>query len=89
MPQRIKKVTILATVITAALVLIAPSTILTTGAFAVPRNDKDCKDIQFQTLEFPYIDNVITIGTSQDEYSVEIDYWVDTGGFAQDPYFKT
>ena len=66
MPQRIKKVTILATVITAALVLIAPSTILTTGAFAVPRNDKDCKDIRFQTLESPYINNVITIGTSQD-----------------------
>jgi hypothetical protein len=91
MPKRInKKVTILATVITtAALVLIAPSTILTTrGAFAVPQNDKNCQDIQFQPLEFPYNDNVITIGTSQDQYPVGIDYWVDTGGFAQNPYNK-
>jgi hypothetical protein len=88
MPQRIKKVTILATAITTALVLIAPPTILTTGAFAASLNDKNCKDIQFQTLGTPYIDNVITIGTSQDEYSVEIDYYVDTGGFEQDPYFK-
>jgi hypothetical protein len=90
MPQRIKKVTILATVITAALVLIAlpPAILTTTGAFAASRNDKDCKDIQFETLESPYIDNVITIGTSQDQYSVGIDYYVDTGGFAQNPYYK-
>jgi hypothetical protein len=88
MPQRTNKVTILATAITTAIVLIAPPTILTTGAFAAPKIDKDCKDIQFQTLESPYIDNVITIGTSQDQYFVEIDYYVDTGGFAQDPYFK-
>lgn len=85
MPKRFKKVTILATVITAALVLIAPSTILTTGAFAVPRNDKNCLEIQFNTLES---DKTITIGTSHDEYSVEIDYYVDTGGFAQNPYYK-
>jgi hypothetical protein len=51
MPKRFKKVTILATVITAALVLIAPSTILTTGAFAVPQNDKNGLEIQFNTLE--------------------------------------
>ena len=85
MPKRFKKVTILATVITAALVLIAPSTILTTGAFAVPRSDKNCLEIQFNTLES---DKTITIGTSHDEYSVEIDYYVDTGGFAQNPYYK-
>ena len=88
MPQRIEKITISATVITAALVLIAPAAILTTGAFAFPRNDKNCQNIQFQTLEFPYIDNTITIGTSQDQYSVGIDYYVDTGGFGQHPYYK-
>jgi hypothetical protein len=85
MPERIKKVTMLAIAITAALVLMAPPTILTTGAFAAPRNDKDCKDIQFNTFES---DKAITIRTSEDEYSVEIDYYLDTGGFAQDPYYK-
>jgi hypothetical protein len=88
MRQRIKKVTILATAIITALILIAPPAILTTVAFAASRNAKDCKDIQFQTLESPHIDNTITIGTSQDEYSVGIDYYVDTGGFVQDPYLK-
>jgi hypothetical protein len=58
---------------------------LTAGASAVPRNDKNCLDIQFNTLES---DKTITIGTSHDEYSVEIDYYVDTGGFAQNPYYK-
>jgi hypothetical protein len=88
MSESIRKVTVLATAIITALVLIAPSTILTTGAFAVPQNDKNCKDIQFQTILSPYIDNKITIGTSQDQYPVGIDYWVDTGGFAQNPYYK-
>jgi hypothetical protein len=88
MSESIRKVTVLATAIITALVLIAPSTILTTGAFAVPQNDKNCKDIQFQTILSPYIDNTITIGTSQDQYPVGIDYWVDTGGFAQNPYYN-
>jgi hypothetical protein len=87
MPGSIERMTILTLAITIALVLMTPA-ILTTGAFAAPKIDKGCKDIQFQTLESPYIDNVVTIGTSQDEYTVDIDYYVDTGGFAQDPYFK-
>ena len=78
-----------ATAIMVALILMASiPAILITEAFAAPKIDKGCKDIQFQTLESPYIDNVVTIGTSQDEYTVDIDYYVDTGGFAQDPYFK-
>src|SRR5918998_650489 len=87
MPGSIERMTILTLAITIALVLMTPA-ILTTGAFAAPKIDNGCKDIQFQTLESPYIDNVVTIGTSQDEYTVDIDYYVDTGGFAQDPYFK-
>jgi hypothetical protein len=79
------------TAITVALILMASSpAILTTEAFAAPKDNKYCKDVQFRTLQSSssYIDNVITIGTSQDEYSVDIDYYVDTGGFEQDPYFK-
>jgi hypothetical protein len=87
MPGSIERMTILTLAITIALVFMTPA-ILTTETFAAPKIDKGCKDIQFQTLESPYIDNVITIETSQDEYSVDIDYYVDTGGFAQDPYFQ-
>ena len=87
MPGSIERMTILTLAITIALVFMTPA-ILTTETLAAPKIDKGCKDIQFQTLESPYIDNVITIRTSQDEYSVDIDYYVDTGGFAQDPYFK-
>jgi hypothetical protein len=87
MPGSIERMTILTLAITIALVFMTPA-ILTTETFAAPKIDKGCKDIQFQTLESPYIENVITIGTSQDEYSVDIDYYVDTGGFAQNPYFK-
>jgi hypothetical protein len=87
MPGITERMTILTLAITIALVFMTPA-ILTTGAFAAPKIDKGCKDIQFQTLGSSYIDNVITIGTSQDEYSVGIDYYVDTGGFEQDPYFK-
>jgi hypothetical protein len=66
-----------ATAITVALILMASSpAILMTGAFAAPKIDKGCKDIQFQTRESPYLDNEITIETSQDEYSVDIDYFV-------------
>ena len=51
------------TAITVALILMASSAILTTEAFAASTSNKYCKDIQFQTLQSPYIDNVITIGT--------------------------
>jgi hypothetical protein len=74
-----------ATAITVALILMASSpAILMTGAFAAPKIDKGCKDIQFQTRESPYLDNEITIETSQDEYSVDIDYFVisNTDGYS-------
>ncbi len=68
-----------ATAITVALILMASSpAILTTEAFAAPINNKDCKDMQFQPLRpigTTSKDSVITIGTSQDEYSVKIDYF--------------
>jgi hypothetical protein len=70
------------TAITVALILMASSpAILTTEAFAAPKDNKYCKDVQFRTLQSSssYIDNVITIGTSQDEYSVDIDYFKDSG----------
>jgi hypothetical protein len=71
-----------ATAITLVLILIlmaslaSPAILTTTQAFAAPISNKDCKDIQFQTRESPYLDNEITIETSQDEYSVDIDYFV-------------
>jgi len=70
------------TAITVALILMASSpAILTTEAFAASKDNKYCKDVQFRTLQssYSYIDNVITIGTSQDEYSVDIDYFKDSG----------
>ena len=74
------------TAITVALILMASSAILTTEAFAASKSNKYCKDIQFQTLQSPYIDNVITIGTSREEYSVDIDYFKDSGD--EVVYFK-
>lgn len=69
--------------ITVALILMASSAILTTEAFAAPISNKDCKDIQFRALESSSYStkagNTITIGTSQDEYSVTIDYFKDSG----------
>ena len=74
------------TAITVALILMVSSAILTTEAFATSESNKYCKDIQFQTLQSPYIDNVITIGTSREEYSVDIDYFKDSGD--EVVYFK-
>lgn len=72
-----------ATAITVALILMASPAILTTDAFASPISDKDCKDTQFRALESSSYStkagNTITIGTSQDEYSVKIDYFKDSG----------
>jgi hypothetical protein len=72
-----------ATAITVALILMASPAILTTEAFAAPISNKDCKDIQFRALESSSYStkagNTITIGTSQDEYSVKIDYFKDSG----------
>jgi hypothetical protein len=74
-----------ATAITVALILMAsPAILTTTEAFAAPISNKDCKDIQFRTFESSSFystkaGNTITIGTSQDEYSVKIDYFKDSG----------
>jgi hypothetical protein len=74
-----------ATAITVALILmmISSPAILattTTEAFAAPlKSKKDCKDIQFRTFEQDfasgYSGKTVTIGTSQHEYSVKIDYF--------------
>ena len=72
-----------ATAITIALLLMASPAILITDAFAAPISNEDCKDIQFRALESsPYstkAGNTITIGTSQAEYSVKMDYFKDSG----------
>jgi hypothetical protein len=75
-----------ATAITVALILMAssPAILTTTEAFAAPKSNKDCNDIQFRTFESAsyysrIAGNTITIGTSQDEYSVKIDYFKDSG----------
>ena len=72
-----------ATAITIALILMASPAILITDAFAAPISNEDCKDIQFRALESSSYStkagNTITIGTSQDEYSVKIDYFKDSG----------
>ena len=73
-----------ATAITVALILILMAspvilTTTTTEAFAAPISNKDCKDIQFRPYESSSFyskqaDHTLTIGTSQHEYSVDIDY---------------
>jgi hypothetical protein len=72
-----------ATAITIALLLMASPAILITNAFAAPISNEDCKDIQFRALESsPYstkAGNTITIGTSQEDYSVKMDYFKDSG----------
>jgi hypothetical protein len=72
-----------ATAITIALILMASPAILITDAFAAPISNEDCKDIQFRALESsPYstkAGNTITIGSSQEEYSVKMDYFKDSG----------
>ena len=69
--------------ITVALILMmasSPAILATTEAFAAPiSNNKDCKDIQFRPYESSSFyskqaDHTLTIGTSQHEYSVDIDY---------------
>jgi hypothetical protein len=71
-------------------VSIALLTILVLGfsfpqAYAASKTDKDCKAIQFHTFES---NTSITVRTLQDEYSIKMDYFQDTGGFIPDPYFK-
>jgi hypothetical protein len=85
MPESvIKRIAIPIVAFTIAIVLVAPA-MLTTGVLAASPKDKDCKDIQFHTYEST---RAITIQTSQNQYSVEVDYNKDTGGFEPNPYFK-
>jgi hypothetical protein len=74
------------TAIIVALILMTSSAAIlttTTEAFAATKDsNKYCKDIQFHTLEsISYVstEDKITIGTSQDEYPVKIDYVKDSG----------
>jgi hypothetical protein len=85
------------TAITIALILMASPVILattTTEAFAAPISNKDCKDIQFHTFEqddsFPgkYSGRTVTIGTSQHEYSVKIDYFKVEDDISGYEYYK-
>jgi hypothetical protein len=82
-----------ATAITVALILMtsSPAILTTTEAFAAPISNKDCTDIQFRSVESASYystkaGNTITIGTSQDEYSVKVDYFKDSGD--EVVYFK-
>jgi hypothetical protein len=85
-----------ATAITVALILMmvsSPAILTTTEAFAAPlKSNKDCKDIQFRTFEesfaSKYSGKTVTIGTSQDEYSVKIDYFKVEDDFVGYTYYK-
>jgi hypothetical protein len=83
-----------ATAITLALILVASSSAIlttTTEAFAAPISNKSCRDIQFRTFEDPsfaskYSGRTVTIGTSQHEYSVIIDYFRVTNDYGYSYY---
>jgi hypothetical protein len=72
-----------AAAITVALILMvsSPAILTTTEASAAPlKSKKDCNGIQIGTFEQSYFanaysDRTVTIGTSQHEYSVKIDYF--------------
>jgi hypothetical protein len=82
------------TAITVALILMmasSPAILTTTEASAAPKSNKDCTDIQFRAFESvsyysTKADDTITIETSQDKYSVKIDYAKDSGD--EVVYFK-
>jgi hypothetical protein len=60
----------------------SPAILTTTDAFAAPISNKDCKDIRtFESASYysRIADDTITIETSQDKYSVKIDYALDSG----------
>lgn len=84
MRQIIKNVTILTTAIMVALALITPA-IFSIAASAAPLRDKACGDNQFPPIES---DKAITIETSENQYSVGLDYYIDAGGFDPNPNKK-
>jgi Ca2+-binding RTX toxin-like protein len=72
--------------ITVALILMAslPAILTTTEASTATGGNEYCNDIQYRTFESAtyyskLTDDTITIETSQDEYSVDIDYFKDSG----------
>ena|SRR5687768_18137260 len=82
-----------ATAITVALILMmvsSPAILTTTEASTISGGNAYCNDIQFLTLESSSYStkagNTITIETSQDKYSVDIDYFKDSGDVVK--YFK-
>jgi Ca2+-binding RTX toxin-like protein len=75
-----------ATAITVALILMTslPAILTTTEASTISGGNAYCNDIQFRTFESAtyyskLTDDTITIETSQDKYSVDIDYFRDSG----------
>jgi len=76
-----------ATAITVALILMmasSPAILTTTEATTISGGNAYCNDIQFRTFESAtyyskLTDDTITIETSQDKYSVDIDYFKDSG----------
>ena len=75
-----------ATAITVALILMmvsSPAILTTTEATTISGGNAYCNDIQFRALESSSYStkagNTITVGTSQDKYSVKIDYFKDSG----------
>jgi hypothetical protein len=81
--------------ITVALILMmasSPAILTTTEAFAAPISNKDCTDIQFRTFEQNFVskdsDRTVTIGTSQHEYSVKIDYFKVEDDISGYEYYK-
>ena len=76
-----------ATAITVALILMmvsSPAILTTTEASTTSGGNAYCNDIQFRTFESAtyyskLTDDTITIETSQDKYSVDIDYFKDSG----------
>ena len=76
-----------ATAITVALILMmasSPAILTTTEASTASGGSEYCNDIQFRTFESAtyyskLADDTITIETSQDKYSVKIDYALDSG----------
>ena len=83
-----------ATAITVALILVmasSPAILTTTEASTTSGGNAYCNDIQFRTFESAsyyssIADDTITIETSQDKYSVKIDYFKDSGDEVM--YFK-
>jgi hypothetical protein len=86
-----KKAIFLVVVVLVGLASSQAAILISTEAFAASSNNKDCKDSQFRTFEqnsfvSGFSGKTVTIGTSQGEYSMKIDYFRDSGD--EVVYFK-